>query len=231
LVVLKVSIKEKAKAIEKYRDRFGIPFPILMDDHASAGNAYGVWSHPGCAATKEGTASTDEAMPMQEGMAMMKTYPEDYVFPLSEINLEKVTEENRGMKILEENATTVRDYYKGGVQEKAEGEKLFKEGKENEALDRFEASNRFFLMVLRYLPVDDAQRNVYGDHVVIFLPNLISADNYLKLATLYEKMRKDDKALEEKGHGEYYLSQSLKSVKTEWAFQIQKEFEKVLPKK
>ena len=185
----------------------------------------------GCATTKEETLSTDEAMPMQEGMAMMNTYPEDYVFPLSEINPEKVIEENRGMKILEENATTVRDYYKGGVQEKAEGEKLLKEGKGEGALDRFEASNRFFLMVLRYLPVDDAQRNVYGDHVVIFLPNLLSADNYLKLVTLYKKIGREDKALEEKGHGEYYLAQSLKSVKTEWAFQIQKEFQKVLPEK
>jgi hypothetical protein len=181
----------------------------------------------GCATTKEEAMPMDEAMPMQEGVA----YPEGHVFPLSEINLKKVIEENSGMKILKENATTVRDYYQGGVQEKAEGETLLKEGKGEEALDRFETSNQFFLMVLRYLPADDAQRNVYGDHAVIFLPNLLSADNYLKLATVYEKMGKNEKAREEKGHGEYYLSQSLKGVKTEWAFQIQEEFEKVLPKK
>lgn len=46
LVLLKISIKEKAKAIEKYKDEFRIRFPILMDEKAKVGNAYGVWSHP-----------------------------------------------------------------------------------------------------------------------------------------------------------------------------------------
>ena len=46
-----------------------------------------------------------------------KTVPKDYVHPLKEINLEKVFSENRGLKVLEENATTAFDYYRGGVQE------------------------------------------------------------------------------------------------------------------
>jgi hypothetical protein len=54
----------------------------------------------------------------------VKTYPKDYVHPLTEINLEKVFSENRGLEVLEENATTVYDYYRGGVQEKEEGERL-----------------------------------------------------------------------------------------------------------
>src|SRR4030066_128975 len=57
-----------------------------------------------------------------------KTYPKDYVHSLTEINLEKVYQENRGLKVLEENATTVHDFYRGGVQEKEEGRKMIKRG-------------------------------------------------------------------------------------------------------
>lgn len=155
----------------------------------------------------------------------MKRYPKDYVHPLTGINLEKVIHENRGLKSVEANATTVHDYYRGGVQVKAEGERLLKEGKWEEAFPRFETSNRFFRVVLRYLSEDEAYRNLYGDHVIIFLPNLLSADNFLKLVTVYQKLGRDDKANQAKGHGEYYLSESLKSVKTEWAFRVQRGLE------
>jgi hypothetical protein len=172
----------------------------------------------GCAVTKEETHAHGET-------ASVKTYPKEYIHPLTEINFEKVVNENRGLKVLEENATTVHDYYRGAVQEKAEGERLMKESKWEEARSHLEKSNWFLRVVLKYLPEDEAYRNIFGDHVIIFLPNLLSADNYLKLVTLYKKMGRDDKALETKGHGEYYLSQSLKSVKTEWGLNIQKEFE------
>src|SRR4030066_355 len=67
-----------------------------------------------------GFLGTRCAAPKEE----LKTYPKDYVHPLAEINLEKVFSENRGLKVLEENATTVHDFYRGGVQEKEEGEKM-----------------------------------------------------------------------------------------------------------
>ncbi len=34
-------------------------------------------------------------------------------YPLTEINLEKVFHENQGLKVLEENATMIHDYYRG----------------------------------------------------------------------------------------------------------------------
>jgi hypothetical protein len=74
-----------------------------------------------CAAPKEELVSHGEMGPM--GML-----PPDHVFPLSEINAGKVFEECGGMKVLEENATTVRDYYRGGVQQKEEGERLLQQG-------------------------------------------------------------------------------------------------------
>ena len=111
-------------------------------------------------------------------------------YPLTEINLEKVFHENRGLKVLQENATMIHDYYRGGVQEKEEGEKLMKEGKWEEARKHLEKSNRFLQVVLKYLPEDEANRNVYGDQMVIFLPNLLMADNDLKLITVYKKYEK-----------------------------------------
>ena len=161
----------------------------------------------------------------------VKTYPKDYVHSLKEIYLEKVFNENRGLKVLEENATTVHDYYRGGVQEKEEGEKLIKESRWEEARKHLEKSNRFFGVVLKYLSEDEAYRNIYGEQVVIFLPNLLIADNDLKLVTVYKNLKNDDKAAQAKAEGQHYLAESLKSVRTEWAYQIKKGFESELPKK
>jgi nitrous oxide reductase len=161
----------------------------------------------------------------------LKTFPKDYVHPLTEVNLEKVFNENRGLKVLEENATMVHDFYRGGVQEKEEGETLFKESRWEDARNHFEKSNRFLRVVLKYLPEDEAYRNIYGEQAVIFLPNLLIADNHLKLITVYKSMKNDNKVAEAKGDGKYYLAESLKSVKTEWAYQIKRGLEDESPKK
>ncbi len=160
-----------------------------------------------------------------------KTYPKDHAYSLTDISLEKVFDENRGLKVLAENATMVHDYYRGGVQEKEEGERFLKVGKWEEAQVHLEKSNQFLRVVLRYLPEDEAQRNIYGEQVVIFLPNLLIADNDLKLITVYKGLRSDDKAALVKSDGLRYLTESLKNVKTEWADQLKKGFEDALPKK
>jgi hypothetical protein len=174
-----------------------------------------------------GFLGTRCAAPKEE----LKTYPKDYVHPLKEINLEKVFNENRGLKVVEENATTAHDYYRGGVQEKEEGEKLIRESRWEEARRHLEKSNRFLRVVLKYLPEDEAYRNIHGSLVVIFLPNLLIADNDLKLVTVYQNIKNDKKVGEAKEDGQHYLMESLKSVKTEWANQIKKGLEAELPKK
>jgi hypothetical protein len=174
-----------------------------------------------------GFMGTRCAAPKEE----LKTYPKDYLHPLKEINPEKVFSENRGLKVLEENATTAHDYYRGGVQEKEEGESLMKESRWEEARKHLEKSNRFLRVVLKYLPEDDAYFNVYGDQVVIFLPNLLIADNDLKLVSVYKNMKNDNAVAEAKGDGQHHVAESLKSVRTEWAYQIKKGFEEELPKK
>ena len=161
----------------------------------------------------------------------VKTYPKDYVHPLTKINLERVFSENRGLEVLEENATTVYDYYRGGVQEKEEGQKLMKESKWAEARTHLEKSNRFLRVVIKYLPEDEPSRNVYGDQRVIFLPNLLIADNDLKLIAVYKALKDDDELVGVKKDGQHYLAESLKSVKTEWAYEIKKRLEAELPKK
>jgi len=154
-----------------------------------------------------------------------KTYPKDYLHPLKEINLEKVYVENRGLKVLEENATTAHDYYRGGVQEKEEGEVLMKAEKWNEARLHLEKSNRLLRVVLKHLPEDDPYLNVYGEQTIIFLPNLLVADNDLKLVAVYKNLKNEDRAAEVRREGQLYLAESLKSVKTEWAHQVKKGLE------
>ena len=174
-----------------------------------------------------GFLGTRCATPKEE----LKTFPKDYVHPLTEINLEKVFNENRGLRVLEENATMIHDFYRGGVQEKEEGESLLKESRWEDARIHLEKSNRFLRVVLKYLPEDEAYRNIYGEQAVIFLPNLLIADNHLKLITVYKNTKNDNKVAEAKGDGKYYLAESLKSVKTEWAYQIKKGLEDESPKK
>lgn len=133
-----------------------------------------------------------------------------------------MADENRGLKVHEENATTVDDCYRGGVQEKEEGERLLQEGNWEPSRIHFEKSNNFLRIVIRYLPDDEAYRNIHGDEVIIFLPNLLMADNYLKLIRIYKEMKLPE-ILDLKQKGEDYLSRSLKSVKTEWAYEIKKD--------
>ncbi len=168
-----------------------------------------------------GFLGTRCATPQKE----LKTYP------LTEINLEKVFQENRGLRVLRENATMIHDFYRGGVQQKEEGEGLMKEGKWEEARKHLEESNRYFQVVLKYLPEDEAQHNVYGDQMVIFVPNLLRADNDLKLITIHRSLKNEDKVAAERNDGLHYLEQSLKTVKTEWTYQVKKGLEAELPKK
>ena len=145
--------------------------------------------------------------------------------------MRKCFSENRGLKVLRENATMIHDSYRGGVQEKEEGDKRMKEGKWGEARNHLEESNRYLRVVIKYLPEDEASRNVYGDQMVIFMPNLLMADNDLNLITVYKKLGDENKAGEARSAGLYYLAESLKAVKTEWAYQLQKGYEDDSPKK
>ena len=161
----------------------------------------------------------------------LRTVIRNEVYPATEINLEKVYSENRGLIILEENATMIHDCYRGGVQRKEEGERLMKDGRWDEARVQFGKSNRYLRTVLKYLPEDEAYRALYGDQTTIFLPNLLIADNDLKLIGIYRNLGEDDKVSEARSEGQSYLGESLKTVRTEWGNAIKQGFEDELKRK
>ena len=41
-----MAIKDKEKDLEKYKSKFNISSPLVIDDRAQVANAYGVWAHP-----------------------------------------------------------------------------------------------------------------------------------------------------------------------------------------
>jgi hypothetical protein len=184
-----------------------------------------------CAATQQELHSHEEIAPMKmthAGMTFTMAHSKDHVYSLAEISFKNLIEENQGLKILPENATTANDYYRGGVQEKAEGERLMKEGKWEEAKTHFEKSNKYLKVVVKYLPEDEPCKNIYGDHLVIFLPNLLVADNQLKLMEIYSKTKKNEYISRARRDGGAYLSRSLGRVKTEWGYLLKKDLEEKL---
>ncbi len=161
----------------------------------------------------------------------LRTATKNEVYPATKMNLEKVYAENRGLIILEENATMIHDCYRGGVQRKEEAERLLKDGRWDEARVQFGKSNRYLRTVLKYLPEDEAYRTLYGGQTTIFLPNLLIADNDLKLIGIYRNLGKDDKASEARSEGQFHLGESLKTVRTEWGYAIKQGFEDELKRK
>jgi peroxiredoxin len=41
-----VAIKDREKGVGKYKSKFNISSPLLIDERAQVANAYGVWAHP-----------------------------------------------------------------------------------------------------------------------------------------------------------------------------------------
>jgi hypothetical protein len=176
-----------------------------------------------------GPLLTQCAMHDQASVGEQKATDSDRVYPLSEINFEKAERENQGLKMVPENATTVRDYYRGGVQEKSLAEKKYQEGNLKEAKDHFEKSDRYLEPILRLLPNDEAYRNIYGDQHITFIPNLLISDNQLKIARILEKMNGRPEEIHRVIlRGKQFLSLSVRSMKSEWANQLDQEFAKIL---
>jgi cytochrome c biogenesis protein CcmG/thiol:disulfide interchange protein DsbE len=46
IVIYKIAIKEKEKDLIKFRDKFKISCPILIDERGRVANAFHVWGHP-----------------------------------------------------------------------------------------------------------------------------------------------------------------------------------------
>lgn len=151
--------------------------------------------------------------------------------PLQEVNLDLVFEENEGLKVNFEDAKELRDFYRGGVQQKAKAEKLFKQKDYAEAIKLFQSSEEFFLTLLQHFDEDSAEYGLFLGTHILFFPNLLAADNHLKMGLIFRETGKESKARHAWKRALSFVTQSLKSERTEWGLALQQELQKLLTAK
>ena len=148
--------------------------------------------------------------------------------PLQKANLEAVMEEQEGLEILWENAKEVRDFYRGGVQQKTKAEKKYQEKQYPEAQKLYDASNEFLRVVLRYINQDSAEYTLFEGTDILFFPNLVMADNYLKSGLIQKQLGKESSARRKWKQALAYVQKSQQWERTEWALAVQREIESLL---
>ena len=145
------------------------------------------------------------------------------ITPLKEVNFELIIEQQEGLEIIWEDAKDVRDFYRGGVQHKAKAEAKFRAKEFAQALELFKSSNDFFLVVLNYIDEDSAEQFLFEGHHILFFPNLLAADNFLKIGKILQGMGRNWWAKRNWQRALSYAKQSLKSEQTEWGLTLQQE--------
>jgi hypothetical protein len=150
---------------------------------------------------------------------------------LKEANWESVLEENEGLEVLFPDCKEVRDFYRGGVQQKAKGEGLFRDKAYAEAMKLFKASNDFFQSVLDFIPQDDAKYALFEGTEVLFFPNLLVADNYLKMGSIDREKKEMSAARRNWKQALAYADKSLQSENTEWGRILRQEIISLLEEK
>jgi hypothetical protein len=150
------------------------------------------------------------------------------VVPLSKANLEAVLEEHEGLEIIWQDAEEVRDFYRGGVQKKAKAEEKFREKSFPEALKLYDQSNEFFLVVLDYIKHDSCEYVLFEGMKILFLPNLLLADNYLKAGRILSETGRESSARRKWGKALSYVEHSLSCERTEWGLAIEKQLHSLL---
>jgi hypothetical protein len=154
--------------------------------------------------------------------------PASPLVPLQKANLDAVMEEQEGIEVLWENAKEVRDFYRGGVQQKAKAEKKYREKQYPEALKLYDLSNEYLLVVLKYINEDSAEYRLFAGTEILFFPNLVMADNYLKIGLVQKQMGKDGSAERNWKRALACVQKSLQGERTEWALAVQREAETLL---
>jgi hypothetical protein len=151
--------------------------------------------------------------------------------PLKEANLEMVFEENEGLEINPEDAKEVRDFYRAGVQKKALAEKRFRENAYPEAMKLYQDSCDLFSTVLRFIEEDAAEFPCFEGTSILFFPNLLTADNHLKIGKIQRAMGRETPAQRNWKKALFFARQSLRFEKTEWGTSLQQEIVSLLPEK
>jgi hypothetical protein len=148
--------------------------------------------------------------------------------PLTKVNQKIVFAENDGLLIVWEDAKDMRDYYRGGVQEKIKAEKKFQEKTYPEALKLYQASNDYFNKILQHLDEDCSEYSLYEGTDILYFPNLLMADNHLRMGMISRETGRESAAQGNWKRAQTFLNKSLQSEKTEWGLSLEKEISGLL---
>ncbi len=147
--------------------------------------------------------------------------------PLSQVNPKAVFDENEGLPILSEDAKDARDFYRGGVQQKAQAESQFLQRGYSGAMKSYEASNDFFTRMLQFMDEDCAEYTLYEGTDILFFPNLLMADNYLKMGIIARETGRNGAATRNWKKAQGFVKKSLESERTEWGLSLRQEISSV----
>ena len=156
---------------------------------------------------------------------------ESIPLPIQKANLKMVLEENEGLEIVWEDAKDARDFYRGGVQQKAKAEKEFQEKAYPEAMKFYQASNDFLTRMLQFMNEDCASFTLYEGTDILFFPNLLIADNYLKMGIIARETGREGAATRNWKKGQDFTDKSLLSERTEWGLSLEQEILSLLGSK
>lgn len=151
--------------------------------------------------------------------------------PLKEANLEMVFEENEGIEVNPEDAKEIRDYYRAGVQKKALAEKRLEEKTYPAAMKLFQESCDLLSTVLTHIDEDTVAFPCFEGTNILFFPNLLTADNHLKMGKIQKAMGRENPAQRSWKKALLSVRQSLRSEKTEWGLNLEQEILSLLPEK
>ena len=164
------------------------------------------------------------ALPLFAGCAgVTPITAERATVPLSKASPGTVFEENEGLPIVWEDAKDARDFYRGGVQQKAQAESRFRQKAYSEAMKFYQASNDFFTRTLQLMNEDRAEYTLYEGTDILFFPNLLMADNYLKMGIIARETGREGQAAQNWRKAQDFADRSLLSERTEWGLSLQQE--------
>jgi len=150
---------------------------------------------------------------------------------LAKANLGTVLEEHEGLEIVWEDAKELRDFYRGGVQHKARAEKKFQERSFADAQKLYDSSNEFLLVVLERYHQDEAKFPLFEGASILFFPNLLVADNYVKMGRILREMGRESSAHRQWKKALPFIKRSLTSEPSEWGLSVQQELQSLLNSK
>jgi hypothetical protein len=151
--------------------------------------------------------------------------------PLKEANLVAVFEQNEGLEVTPEDAKEVRDFYRLGVQQKAKAEKRFQAKSYPEAMKQYRSSNDSFSTILRYMDQDSAEYTLFENTHILFFPNLLVADNELKMGLIMQASGQQGSAQSCWKRSLASVQKSLRAERTEWGLSLEEKLISLLPPK